>query len=680
MTKTIIERFHLLESEIKKHNYNYYTLDAPTISDAEYDLLIKEYKNLETEYPDLAPKKSVVHRVGGPVIKGFSKVRHSKPMLSLSNAFSNEDVIEFARRIRDFLRIDEVPELFCELKIDGLSFSARFEQGTLVSASTRGDGVIGENITENIRTIQSFPTYIYDAPETLEVRGEVYMDKSDFLSLNERQIEQDKKIFANPRNAAAGSLRQLNPQITASRPLKYFVYGVGEVTDGFATNQQDLLTNLMELGFSINKEHYLALSAIEALSFYDSISSKRDSLPYEIDGVVYKVNEFALQERLGYISNAPRFALAHKFPAVSARTIIRDITVQVGRTGALTPVAELEPVEVGGVVVSRASLYNPLEIDRKDIGIGDYVFVERAGDVIPKVIAVDFTARTPDRKIFIFPKNCPSCGSLIENSNNESVPRCYNSFDCIAQIHEKIIHFASISAMNIDGLGSKQILFLLENNFIKDIVDIFRLTKEDFIKITNMPGFGLKSTQNLKDNIEKSKNTTLDRFIYAIGIRHIGEINSKLLSGLFLTGKSFLEFCTEIYNGDYRKLDLVSDIDGIGEKATENIKLFCKVDKNLEMIQDFLEILNIADYQNNNKESPLSNKTVVFTGTMDSMSRSEAKYLAERIGAKVSNQISKSTNIFVAGRDSGSKLTKAKEFGTEILTEDQWLKMVEDIL
>lgn len=670
MTKKVIERFNNLESEIKKHNYNYYTLDNPSISDAEYDLLIKEYKNLELKYPSLAPQNSIVKGVGGASLKGFSKVAHSKPMLSLSNGFTKEDVVDFARRIREFLLASNTPALFCELKIDGLSFSARFEKGYFTTASTRGDGLMGENITENIRTIKSFPTYIENAPDLLEVRGEVYIDKADFLKLNDSQQEHSKKIFANPRNAAAGSLRQLNPKITASRPLKYFLYGIGEVSEDFAHNQQELLKKLSSLGFCVNEECYLAQSETEALSFYDSIVKKRDLIPYEIDGVVYKVNDFATQERLGYISNAPRFSLAHKFPAISARTRVRDITIQVGRTGALTPVAELDPVEVGGVIVSRASLYNHLEIERKDIGIGDYVLVERAGDVIPKIIGVDFESRPLDRKKFVFPNICPSCGSLIEDENNESVLRCYNSFDCNAQVHEKITHFAA--AMEIDGLGAKQILFLLENNFIKDMVDIFRLNKKDFDKIATMQGFGVKSAQNLQKNIEKAKNTSLEKFIFAIAIRHIGEINSKLLSSLFITASKFLEFTREIYDGNYQMLDLISNIDGIGDKACDNIKLFCKNIKNIKMITDLLGILQIEDYKNNNSGSILSNKTIVFTGTMESMSRSEAKAVAEKLGAKVSSQISKSTDILVAGKDAGSKLAKAKEFGTKILTEDEW--------
>lgn len=677
MTKEIIKRFHNLEAEIKKHNYNYYTLDNPTISDAEYDILVKEYRKLEKQYQDLAPKNSIVKGVGGAILKGFSKVSHSKPMLSLSNGFTKEDMLDFTKRIREFLRATNTPALFCELKIDGLSFAARFEKGHLTSASTRGDGFTGENITENIKTIKSFPEYIENAPEILEVRGEVYIDKADFLKLNDSQIEHSKKIFANPRNAAAGSLRQLNPKITAARPLKYFLYGIGEVSRDFAYNQKELLEKLAGFDFCVNQECYLAESEEEALSFYNSISKKRDLIPYEIDGVVYKVNDFAIQERLGYISNAPRFSLAHKFPAISARTIVRDITVQVGRTGALTPVAELEPVEVGGVIVSRASLYNHLEIERKDIGIGDYVFVERAGDVIPKIIGVDFAFRPLDRKKFIFPDTCPSCGSLIENENDESVLRCYNSFDCSAQIYEKLTHF--VTAMDIEGLGSKQILFLLENNFIKDMVDIFRLSSQDFDKIATMQGFGTKSAQNLKENIEKAKHTRLEKFIFAIAIRHIGEINSKLLSSLFINASKFLEFACKIYDGNYEILSLISNIDGIGDKAVENIKLFCKNSKNIEMIRDLLEILQIEDYKNNKLESVFSDKIIVFTGTMESMSRAEAKSVAEKMGAKVSSQISKTTDILVAGKDSGSKLTKAKEFGTKIFTEDEWISSLRSI-
>lgn len=674
MTEKILQKFQDLAKEIKKHNYHYHTLDNPIISDSEYDLLVKQYKTLELEYPDLSPKDSIIKTVGSTIAKGFGKVTHSLPMLSLANGFTKEDIFDFAKRVRDFLLASYTPEIFCELKIDGLSFSARFEYGALVTVATRGDGMIGENITKNMKTIKSFPSYINGLPDIFEVRGEIYIDKEDFLKLNENQAAEGKKIFANSRNSAAGSIRQLNYQITAKRPLKYFVYGIGEVSDdNFASTQKELLDKLSTFGFCVNKENYLAKSEEDAISFYETINKKRDLIPYEIDGVVYKINRFDIQKRLGYVSNSPRFALAHKFPASFVRTKVLDITIQVGRTGALTPVAELEPVLIGGVIVSRASLYNYLEIDRKDIGIGDYVFVERAGDVIPKVIAVDFESRPSDRKAFVFPTMCPSCGSLIENDETESVLRCYNSFDCSAQIQERITHFCSISAMNIDGLGPKQILFLLENNFIKDIVDIFLLGKEQFIAISRMDGFGEKSANNLRDNIEKAKTTTLDRLIYAIGIRYVGEVNSKFLAKYFVTAENFLQFCIDIYHGDSKLLEVISNIDGIGEKTVEKIQSFCKLEKNIQMLSDLLKILYIEDYQSNISDSFLSNKTIVFTGTMRSMSRLEAKSIAEQMGAKVGSQISKSTDILVAGEDAGSKLSKAKEYGTKIFTEQEWI-------
>lgn len=679
MTEDEIKKeFEKLASVIKKYNYAYHTLDNPLVSDAEYDALVRSYKNLETKYPDFAPQNSEVMKVGSKVASCFEKYTHSMPMLSLANAFTSEDVSDFVSRVQDFLMYEKFPTLFCELKIDGLSFSARFEDGYLKVAATRGDGTTGENITQNIRTIKSFPQYIAGLPKIFEVRGEVYIDKNDFAQLNIEQERLGKKIFANPRNAAAGSLRQLNPDITASRPLKYFVYATGDVSEEFAKTQQELIANLKAVGFCVNDENYLANSESEAIAFYRDISLKRDDLPYEIDGIVYKVNDFELQKRLGYLTNTPRFAIAHKFPAKMERTRILSITVQVGRTGALTPVAELDPVEVGGVIVSRASLHNHLEIARKDIGIGDYVFVQRAGDVIPQVVGVDLSARPKDRQIFTFPNRCPSCGSDVIIDESEAVLRCYNALDCPAQLQEKVRHFASISAMNIDGLGDKQCAFLLECGFINGVVDIFRLTEDQFARISEMPGFGKKSVENLKASIEKSKNTTLPRFIYAIGIRHIGEITSKLFASFFITAGNFLDSLKKIAAGDDSILHELNNLDGVGGKIVEAVKAFCEIDKNIKMVEDLEGLLDISDYENSATSSSLSGKTVVFTGTLRNLSRVEAKSQAEKMGAKVTSQISKTTDILVVGDDAGSKLGKAKEFGTKIMTEEEWVSLVEN--
>ncbi len=671
----ITTKFKTLSKEIKEHSYAYHTLDEPTISDAEYDQLVRDYKDLERSYPEFAPKNSIINAIGSSVAHGFNKVTHSKPMLSLANGFSDSDITDFADRIKDFLRSKKKPELFCELKIDGLSFSARFESGYLVKAATRGDGTIGEDITENIKTIKSLPQYIHNLPKVLEIRGEVYIDTEDFKRLNETQGLEGKKIFANPRNAAAGSLRQLDSSITASRPLKYFVYGIGEVSEEFAFSQKDLLSKLDDLGFCVNPVNLLVSSPEEAITFYNDIRQKREGLPYEIDGIVYKVNDFALQKRLGYLANAPRFALAHKFPAMQERTKIKDITIQVGRTGALTPVAELEPVAVGGVIVSRATLHNHQEIERKDIRIGDYVFLQRAGDVIPQVIRVDLSARSESLEKFIFPSACPSCSSHVHIELEEAVVRCYNA-ECPAQKQEKIEHFISISAMNIEGLGKKQVQFLLENKFIQDAVDLFRISEEEFAQIATKPGFGAKSMSNLRISLENAKSVTLERFIYALGIRHIGEVTAKLLASFFLSDKAFYQSLIAISAGDRIICENINNLDGIGDKIIDSLVAFCELGNNLQLVSDLISVLNIREYQDNKVNSLLSGKAVVFTGTLNSLSRAEAKSQAEKMGAKVTSQISKSTDILVVGSDAGSKLKKASEFGIKVISEEEWIEMV----
>lgn len=675
-TKKISSKINALEAKIKECSYAYHTLDDPIISDAEYDALIIEYKKLAANYPELSPKDSVLNMVGSVISAGFGKVKHSKPMLSLANGFTDEDIFDFAGRIKDFLSSQKAPELFCELKIDGLSFSVRYEKGYLLKAATRGDGATGEDITENIKTIKTLPQYIDNLPDIFEVRGEVYIDKADFKILNEEQAKFNKKIFANPRNAAAGSLRQLDPNVTSSRPLKYFVYGIGEVSENFASSQQELLTKLSKLGFCTNDICILAHSPNEAIAFYNDIKNRRENLPYEIDGIVYKVNDFTLQERLGYLSNAPRFALAHKFPAVVAVTKIKNITIQVGRTGALTPVAELEPVSIAGVIVSRATLHNHQEIERKDIRIGDYVFLQRAGDVIPKVIGVDFKRREGELDKFVFPETCPSCLSPVHIDLEEAIIRCDNGLECKAQIQERIEHFVSISAMNIDGLGKKQIEFLLEEGFISDLVDLFKISEESFNQIATKPGFGKKSVLNMRQSIEKAKNTSLERFIYALGIRHIGEVNAKLFASFFGSANAFYQSFVRIGEGDRAICEQLQNLDGIGNKIIDSIIGFCEIKSNLQIIADLIEILDIAEYQSDVKKSVLTGKTMVFTGTLLSLSRAEAKSQAEKLGAKVTSQISKSTDILVAGADAGSKLKKASEFGVKVISEEEWLEIV----
>lgn len=671
----IKNRLMLLAQTIGEHNHAYHVLDTPTISDAEYDLLFGEFSKLEAQYPHLAPENSPTKNVGGKISSGFSKVTHAKPMLSLANGFDEEDIYDFLKRMQNFLMTEHPPEVFCELKIDGLSFSARYENGKLAVASTRGDGYVGEDITTNVRTIRGFPEFLNNAPQVFEVRGEIYMDKEDFALLNKQQAAADLKIFANPRNAAAGSLRQLDSAITASRPLKYFVYGIGEVASNPEKTQQSLLAYFTELGLCVNPHNRLAHEATDALSFYKWAAAERDKLPYETDGIVYKVNDFALQERLGYVARSPRFALAHKFPAMIGRTRLKDITVQVGRTGALTPVAELEPISIAGVTVSRASLHNHMEIARLDVRVGDYVFLQRAGDVIPKVMSVDMTAREPDTKEFLFPSQCPSCGAHVHVDPEEAILRCDNGLKCPAQIHERLCHFVSRDALNIDGLGKKQIEFLLDHEFIKTHADIFRLDDMSFARLSSMHGFGSKSAQNMAENIEKARKVTLPKFIYSLGIRHIGEINARLLADIFGSSKGFLSAARKMQVRDRELYEKLDNVDGLGSKTIEALQWFCEEEENLQVISELVEFLDIEDYKNEVQESALTGKIVVFTGTMQALSRSEAKAQAERLGAKVASSISSNTDILVAGAAAGSKLRKAQEFGTRVMSEEEWIQL-----
>lgn len=672
----ISAKFKDLSKKLTEYSYAYHTLDDPIVSDAQYDALVLEYKSLEKAYPELAPKDSVLNKVGSEIASGFSKVKHSKPMLSLANGFSDDDIVDFVSRVQDFLMLQTMPKIFCELKIDGLSFGVRFEHGHLVRAYTRGDGTTGEDITENIKTIKLLPQYIDNLPKVFEVRGEVYIDKLDFVKLNEVQASLGKKIFANPRNAAAGSLRQLDVSITASRPLKYFIYGLGEVSEAFAKSQNELLSKLDKLGFCVNDVSCLASSISEVLAFYNDVKTSRGALPYEIDGVVYKVDDFTLQERLGYLANAPRFALAHKFPAMVGTTKIHDITIQVGRTGALTPVAELEPVSIAGVMVSRATLHNHQEIERKDIRIGDFVFLQRAGDVIPQIVGVDLTRREEGLEKFVFPGICPSCFAPVHIDLEEAIVRCYNGLECRAQRQERIEHFVSISALNIDGFGKKQIEFLLNHDFIHDVIDIFKISDDVFNQIATKPGFGKKSVDNMRQSIEKAKSTTLARFIYALGIRHIGEVNAKLFASFFGSVNAFYQSFIRIKEGDMAVCEQLQNLDGIGDKIIDSIIGFCEIKGNLQIIADLIDMLDIADHQSDVKESVLTGKTIVFTGTLLSLSRAEAKSQAEKMGAKVTSQISKSTDLLVAGADAGSKLKKAAEFGVKVISEAEWLEMV----
>lgn len=708
------EAKHLLQKlakDLEEYSRAYYQQDKPLISDAEYDQLFNLNLELEKQFPHLVLDNSPSKKVGSKASGKFGKVNHIVPMLSLSNAFDHEDAKEFIERIKNFLRLEDFPPIFCEPKIDGLSFSAIYENGVLKVASTRGDGFTGENITENIKTIKNFPCTLNSVPaisavipakagmttqpsagmtqpsvgiaastpELLEVRGEVYIDKADFLLLNNQQELQGKDLFANPRNAAAGSLRQLDPAITASRPLKYFVYAVGSTSSKIANSQDALLDELRKLGFAVNNIGKLAASEDEMELFYDSLKASRDELPYEIDGVVYKLNNFAMQERMGFIARSPRFAIAHKFPAIVGHTKLANITVQVGRTGVLTPVAELEPISIGGVVVSRATLHNYQEIIRKDIRIGDYVSLQRAGDVIPQIIGVDLSKRSSSASKIEPPQLCPSCGSHLHYDAETIVIRCDNGLNCPAQNYERICHFVSKNALDIDGLGKKQVEFLLEKAWIKNPVDIFFLqekNKKSLVKLENMLGWGRKSVENLFENIEKAKKVTLNRFIYSLGIRHIGEQNAKLLAREFKNASNFIASMESLQQGDRPVYEKLNDLDGIGDKILIDIIDFFDIAENLRIIHQLNEVLEIQEATESIVSTSLTGKVVIFTGVLESLSRAEAKSQAEKLGAKVTSSVSASTDLVVAGSAAGSKLKKAQELGIKIIDENEWTELV----
>ncbi|MCC8376979.1 MAG: NAD-dependent DNA ligase LigA [Rickettsia endosymbiont of Graphium doson] len=670
-----------LADKIAEYNHAYYIEDKPLVSDAEYDQLFNANLKLEQKFPHLILENSPSKKVGAKVENKFAKITHNTPMLSLSNVFDEEDVRDFIDRIKNFLRLDDFSPIFCEPKIDGLSFAATYKNGILTTGATRGDGYIGEDITANIKTIKDFPHKINNAPELLEVRGEIYIEKNDFTSLNQEQEQQGKDKFANPRNAAAGSLRQLDPSVTAKRPLKYFVYAIGSAKEELANSQDQLLAKFKELGFNVNEIGKLANSEEEIFSFYEYLKTNRENLPYEIDGVVYKLNDFALQDRMGFIARSPRFATAHKFPAIIGQTKLLSITVQVGRTGTLTPVAELEPIEIGGVIVSRATLHNYQEIARKDVRVGDYVFLQRAGDVIPQITGVDLAKRSADATTFDPPLFCPSCNSKLHYVPENIIIRCDNGLNCPAQNYERIRHFVSKNAMDIEGLGRKQVEFLIDKGLISNPYDIFFFKKKNeasLTKLENMDGWGKKSVENLFNNIEKSKNVSLPRFIYALGIRHIGEQNAKLLAREFGSYENFIAQMELLKENDPEIYQKLNNLDGIGDKMLVDIIDFFDVKENIELIKNLSEVLNIEDYKETREQSSLTGKIVVFTGSMPTLSRAEAKATAEKLGAKVAASVSSNTDLVIAGEDAGSKLKKAKELGIKIIDEAEWLTLVRD--
>jgi DNA ligase (NAD+) len=671
-----------LKAEIRHHDKLYYEKNSPAISDAEYDKLFKNLQQIESDFPELLTPDSPTQKVGGRVAEKFSKVTHSKPMLSLSNAFSREDVDDFIKRSNRFLgQLEEQDiNIFCELKIDGLSFSARYENGKFIQAATRGDGSVGEDVTENVATIKSLPkNLVGNFPKILEVRGEIYLSREDFEELNKSQIAKGEDVFANPRNAASGSLRQLDSKVTAERNLKYFAYSIGEVSEDFFSTHSEMISKLKSFGFVVNEESKLAKNLDEIMNFYDGFYSKRSSLNYDIDGVVYKINSTELQNRLGFVARSPRWAVAHKFPAEQGKTILNAITIQVGRTGALTPVAELDPINIGGVLVKRATLHNRDEIERKDIRVGDTVIVQRAGDVIPQIVAVDLNLRPQNSTSYEFKMICPVCGSIAEKEGEDAITRCTGGVSCSAQALEGLKHFVSRNAFDIEGLGEKQIELFWEKDLIKSPADIFTLEERNnnsLAKIENFEGFGKKSIDNLFLSINSRRKITLDKFIYALGIRHVGQENAKLLAKNY---KNISDIKSKLQNASDELSEAFQEllnIDGIGKKVAHAIVSFFANSNNVELIEKLEAQIEILPVEESKYDSPISGKIVVFTGSLEKITRNEAKSQAENLGAKVASSVSKNTDYVIAGSDAGSKLKKANELGVKILSENEWLELI----
>jgi DNA ligase (NAD+) len=674
-----------LAAEIAKHDRAYYQDDAPSISDADYDALRRRYEALEASFPDLVTPDSLTQTVGAAPSEKFTKIRHKIPMLSLGNVFSDEDVFDFVVRVRRFLGLakDAPLEITAEPKIDGLSCSLRYEGRKLMQAATRGDGFEGEDVTANVMTIKEIPQKLKGrGPEILEVRGEIYMAHRDFSALNERQTAAGKPLFANPRNAAAGSLRQLDPTITASRPLHFFAYAWGEVSDMPSDTQLGMVRAFEHYGLPVNPLTRLGHSAEDLLKFFHDIGDRRAGLGYDIDGVVYKVNSLALQERLGFVSRAPRWATAHKFPAQQAVTVLRGIDINVGRTGALTPVARLDPITVGGVVVSNATLHNEDEIARKDIRVGDTVIVQRAGDVIPQIVSVLLDKRPKGAKPYEFPTTCPVCGSAAireidsKTGTEDVVRRCTGRLVCAAQAVEGLKHFVSRNALDIEGLGEKQIEQFFADGLIKTAADIFTLEardKESHQKLKDREGYGETSVRNLFSAIEARRQVPVNRFIYALGIRHIGETNARRLARHFSSFEALRATARCAVEGSEARAE-INNIEGIGDVVAESVADFFQEKHNEEVLDALLKYVTPTPMEEIVSASAVAGKTVVFTGALERMTREEAKAQAERLGAKVAGSVSKKTDLVVAGPGAGTKLDKARELGIETIDEEEWLR------
>jgi DNA ligase (NAD+) len=680
-----------LAAEITHHDELYYRKDQPEISDAAYDALRVRNGEIEARFPYLIRDDSPSLCVGAPPVEAFGKVVHRVPMLSLGNVFDEEGLRDFLDRIARFLGLSSLEGLAftAEPKIDGLSITIRYERGNLVQAATRGDGYEGENVTANVCTIADVPKLIKTKgfPDPFEVRGEVYMSRAAFQRLNEEQERRGERVFANPRNAAAGSLRQLDPVITDSRPLGFFAYGWGEVAKLPAETQWEVYQVLHAWGFPLNPLIRLTHSVEEMLTAYRDIESGRSGLDYDIDGVVYKLDRLDLQERLGFVSRSPRFAVAHKFPAEKATTILRDIDIQVGRTGALTPVAKLDPVTVGGVVVQNATLHNEDEIARKDIRVGDTVVVQRAGDVIPQILGTVEEKRPKGARRFVFPDVCPACGSRASREINpntgkeDAVRRCTGGLICPAQRVERLKHFVSRNAFDIEGLGEKHINAFYEDGLIQSPPDIFTLAARDeraSSKLAEREGWGATSAAKLFAAIEARRDIRLDRFIYSLGIRHVGETTAKLLARNYRTAEAFLAAMKDAAaNREGEAFAELDNIEQIGPAVAAAIADFFAEPHNVAVVEDLLREVRLEPLDSIDHASPISGKTVVFTGTLERMTRSEAKARAERVGAKVAGSVSKNTDYVVAGPGAGSKLKNAKDLGVTVLTEDEWLSLIE---
>lgn len=666
--ESVVARIDALRDTISDHNHRYYVLDAPTVSDAQYDALMRELQALEQAHSDLITPDSPTQRVGARPVAAFGSVRHAVAMLSLGNAFDDDEVLAFNRRVQDTLRgaglldADEEAEYQAEYKLDGLAISVRYEQGRLVQAATRGDGQTGEDVTSNIRTLRSLPLKLRgDYPDVLEVRGEVVMTRADFERLNEQQRERGEKVFVNPRNAAAGSLRQLDPRITAGRPLRFYAYGWGELSGqvpDFETHS-GVLDWLATLGFPVSPDREVLRGVDQLLDYYHRTGQRRDSLPFEIDGVVYKVNALQAQDVLGYVARAPRFALAHKYPAQEETTVLLDIEVQVGRTGAITPVARLEPVFVGGVTVTNATLHNEDEIRRKDVRIGDTVTVRRAGDVIPEVVGPIPDLRPADAREFVMPVSCPVCGSAIERPEDEAIARCTGGLFCAAQRKQSLLHAVGRKALDIDGLGEKLIEQLVDSGRVRSLADLFTLTVDELSRLERM---GPKSAANLVAALDKARTPSLEQLLFALGIRHVGETTARALALHFGSLQAVMD-------ADEDALLAVPDV---GPVVAASIARFFAEPHNREVI-DALGQQGVrareVEIRSDQRALPLTGKTVVLTGTLPEWTREEASRHVLAAGGKVSGSVSRKTSYVVAGDAAGSKLTRAQELGVPVLDE-----------